>query len=463
VIVSLALATGVALAADPTCDLGYDLVDGACVHQTATVDPLATVGRGARVGPGVALGAGVMVAPRAVLDGASAEATPQGVGASTALGRRAHIGPDAVLGADNAFARAVVAGQSLSTVDDVIVGYAAVIGDHVTLGTGAQLGNLAQVGDHATVGAGARVGREATIADGSSALDGAEVLGNVGPGADIAAGATIALGASVRRGATVGAGATVETGAVVGRGATVAPGATLASGGALRAGATLCDGTTHDGTVPRSGTWPEVGCALVGDPTRPAASCADVRDNRPGALNGPYTIDLAADAVGPFTAYCDVENDGGGWMLAVNIDTDLGAVDLFTYTQANPAFTVGNYGLGLAGRGLTTATEYRLTCVETSGGAYRELFLRGLNPAEPIFQAAGTIDKTALECATTHDFASPVLGAACLSRDDTQHTYYGYAAADINWALYSVGPAYTLRHCRPTGIGYHNKGALWVR
>ena len=59
----------------------------------------------------------------------------------------------------------------------------------------------------------------------------------------------------------------------------------------------------------------------------PAASCAALLKKKPSALSAIYWLDV--DASGPkaaFPAWCDMKTSGGGWTLALNLDTSDGHV-----------------------------------------------------------------------------------------------------------------------------------------
>lgn len=194
----------------------------------------------------------------------------------------------------------------------------------------------------------------------------------------------------------------------------------------------------------------------------PATSCKAIHDDVPALPSGPYWV---VDSPGnTFLAWCDMETDGGGWTLGVNIHSDLGPINLYGYRNRTEVWSGANYGVGMSlMQDIDTSTEYRLTCTESSDNTDRVLFLRGLNPAEPIFQAAGTITTTNLQCATNADFTGALSGGSCLTYENGDHTYYGSASFDVSWALYRLGSAYTLRHCANRGNGYFNRGALWYR
>jgi hypothetical protein len=198
-----------------------------------------------------------------------------------------------------------------------------------------------------------------------------------------------------------------------------------------------------------------------GTAARAGASCRTIHEKYPWLGDDLYWVREAGGAT--VQVFCDMSTDGGGWTLGVNFTTDLGAIDLFTYRNRTANPPAGNYGLDLADMGLSTATEYRLTCTEMGDGTKRKFFLKGLPPTQPIFQAAGTLNTAGFVCSTSPDFSNPATGGACLRTDDGIHTYWGSTGSDVQWALFSSSAAYTLRHCAQRGAGYFNPGAIWYR
>ncbi len=452
----------VALAVDANSDGCEDVQfadNGACVHDSSSVDPAANVGARATIGPNVDVEAGAGIGSSVSIAGRDDGPATLVIGAGTQIGRRTTLGFDSQIGGGTV-ASGVTIGEDFTATSGATIGYGAVIGNDVSFAVDATVGNLVQLGNHVDLSDYAVVGRKAVVHSTETPLERTTISGHVGPNTTVGAGSTVH--GRMRRGSSIGAGSTVALGARVGRDATVGAGATLAAGAVVKSGGNLCGGEDLGigETVSRGETYPASGCIALGAPGNPGSSCEAIRDADATAVNGPYTVTVGA---GTRLVYCDLENDGGGWTLGVNIETDLTAIDLLGYNNQHANHLSLDYGVKANDFPLTSATEYRLTCVDGQAGGARKMFIRGLNPAEPIFQAAGTITTTNIECSQSQDFSSPETGGACLHVDNAQHTYYGVAAWDISWALYISGAAYTLRHCQNLGNGYHSSGELWFR
>lgn len=318
------------------CDDIQYAANGACIADSASVDPTVTtvsgtfVGAEASVGPFVALD-DVHISPRATLDGWVEHTTqPLTVGAGTVVGRQAVLGADHILGIDTTISRAVTAGARLTTGNGATVGYGAQLGTDVTINANGTVGSLVALGDFTQVGASAVIARGTTIADSSSSGAATTILGIVGPDVTIGADVLVESTARVRKQATLLPGAQVLAGARVGRGAIVEAGATVS--GVVRANATVCAGGTLGATDVVSGgeTWPQAGCDIqivdnagVGEWANGtyAESCDDYLNPAEGYSyagvtgDGVYRIDPTGSA--PFKAYCDMTTEGGGWVDVV--------------------------------------------------------------------------------------------------------------------------------------------------
>ena len=194
----------------------------------------------------------------------------------------------------------------------------------MTIGALVSIGD-AQIGDNVVIARGVVIEAGAVIEAGTI----------LGPEVTVRAGATLEANVRVRKGAEVQADATVQTGARIGRDVIVASNAVVGVNLTVRADSYI--GTYQDVTdnVSRGTTLadlpPPVGDlvhALNGrtwsDGTE-ASSCAEYLNPPSGYAytgetgSGRYMI-RPTPQISSFPAYCDMDNDGGGWMLVAKVD-----------------------------------------------------------------------------------------------------------------------------------------------
>ena len=147
--------------------------------------------------------------------------------------------------------------------------------------------------------------------------------------------------------------------------------------------------------------------------------------------------------------------------LVVNIASDIGAVNLYSYStpgvSCSDSSCSSNFGLPMSSLAsqLTTRTIVRLECVD-SQSTLMTMFVRGITNFNTIlFATSGTADTSIMECSHDASFLTSVTtGSACMSHNSNGHRYYqvpvrtGYNGNKaMMWALYNGGGSQSLRHC----------------
>lgn len=135
--------------------------------------------------------------------------------------------------------------------------------------------------------------------------------------------------------------------------------------GFTKCGATCVDLQSNALNCGACGTACAVGSSCVAGACKMPASCLEVRNNSPQAPNGVYTIDI--DGAGPkvpFDVRCEMTVAGGGYTLALNLDTSDGNVMWWANALWTNTATLGTAATALtqdhkseAYNSLTGATE----------------------------------------------------------------------------------------------------------
>jgi len=157
---------------------------------------------------------------------------------------------------------------------------------------------------------------------------------------------------------------------------------------------------------------------LGNDRTTAALGCGDLRTNRPTAKNGVFWVDPNGnDHSDAYQVVCELETDGGGWTLAMNLDTDDGNTHYYldttwwtgtgSYGTAAGALT-GDYKLGSAfGASGNTRIMIRVHREGIDQVGYRSWALTNTNALSTVFSAGLTRSPTAFTSSTTaNDVAS---------------------------------------------------------
>ncbi len=193
-------------------------------------------------------------------------------------------------------------------------------------------------------------------------------------------------------------------------------------------------------------------------------TCASIRAMSPGANNGLQEIDPDGDGgADPFTVYCDMEIDGGGWMLVARSAGDDDLVD-FGWLHDTGLVNDGSapYALSINRPGLTF-TEILVGSRDVQK-AWGDNVYRIAVAEDFVTYETFAVDTDPV---TVTGPCEPDGGPAMLNlvghTDAVGHYYLRDTAADLNFGLFPTGFALSDVACDVSGGLDGQHGMIFVR